>query len=664
MRKVSRRKPFFFAIRLSCGRRARTSRHMKADAESSDVISHYPMIETLFSLDRHFLFVFERSYTLITILNVIGDAVRTGFALAGYDSELGKVTVSNRPDLCEYQCNGAMAGAKQYHKKPIDIANEVVLKLKDMKRDDVIMFSEVTAVMPGFININLSEELVKKYLNEMTFHEDLGLSAREGKKIIVDYGGANVAKPLHVGHLRSAVIGETIKRMALQQGNEVIGDVHLGDWGLQMGLIIAELEDRGQLDAELNISQLEEIYPFASKKAKDKNEDGTLVNPDFAERAHTATVKLQEGDPKYREVWKKIMEVSVADLKKNYGNLDVHFDLWKGESDAQPYIPGLIQELQDKGLAYESQGALVVDVCEESDPKEIPPCMVRKSDGGALYATSDLGTIIEREKLYKPDEYIYIADSRQSLHYTQFFRVARKAGFVRPEEELKFIGFGTMNGKDGKPFKTREGGVLRLENLIRETNDKVYERIRESRGDEITEEEAKNIASIVGLAALKYGDLSNQATKDYVFDLDKFTSFEGNTGPYILYTIVRISSIIRKFMQEQGVSADTEVQNYIRDHAVDFSILPVQDKSGRGLQTLLTRYHDEINGAWRDLAPHRICSYIYEVSNAFNSFYHDVKFLSEPDEAKKQGYMALLMLTWKVLNTCINTLGFSAPDRM
>ncbi len=601
---------------------------------------------------------------MTTILNVIGDAVRTGFALAGYDAELGRVTVSNRPDLCEYQCNGAMAGAKQYHKKPIDIAQDVVEKLKDMKREEVLMFSEVSAVMPGFININLSQELVQKYLNEMTFHEDLGLDAHEGKKIIVDYGGANVAKPLHVGHLRSAVIGETIKRMAKQQGNEVIGDVHLGDWGLQMGLIIAELEDRGQLDEELNISQLEEIYPFASKKAKDKNEDGTLVNPEFAERAHEATVKLQEGDPKYREVWKRIMAVSVADLKKNYGNLDVHFDLWKGESDAQQYIPGLIQDLIDKGLAYESQGALVVDVNEPADPKEIPPCMVRKSDGGALYATSDLGTIIEREKLYQPDEYIYIADSRQSLHYTQFFRVARKAGYVKPEETLKFIGFGTMNGKDGKPFKTREGGVLRLETLIKETTDKVLERIRESRGDEMSQEEAEKIAGLVGLAALKYGDLSNQATKDYIFDLDKFTSFEGNTGPYILYTIVRISSIIRKFMQEQGVGEDVDVADYIKNHAVEFDILPIEDKSGRSLETLLTRYQDEINGAWKDLAPHRICSYIYEVSNAFNSFYHDVKFLSEPDEAKKKGYMGLLMLTWKTLNTCINTLGFTAPERM
>ena len=604
---------------------------------------------------------------MTTILNVITDAVRTAFVLAGYDAELGRVSISNRPDLCEYQSNGAMAGAKQYHKKPMDIANEVVEKLKTMQQGDIVMFSAVSAVMPGFINLNVSEELTTKYLNEMNFHEDLGLDAHEGKKIIIDYGGANAAKPLHVGHLRSAVIGEAIKRMAIQQGNEVIGDVHLGDWGLQMGLIITELEDRGQLDQDLEISQLEEIYPFASAKAKAKYEDGPhkgeLVNPEYAERAHQATLKLQNGDPTYRAVWNKIMKVSIADLKKNYGNLDVHFDLWKGESDAQQYIPGLIQDLIDKGLAYESQGALVVDVAEESDAKAIPPCMIRKSDGAALYATSDLGTIVEREKLYHPDAYIYIADSRQSLHYTQFFRVARKAGLVRPEEELRFIGFGTMNGKDGKPFKTREGGVLRLEKLIQETNEKVLERVRASRGEELSEEEAAAIAVRVGLAALKYGDLSNQATKDYVFDLDKFTSFEGNTGPYILYTIVRINSILRKFMQERGVSDDVHVKDYVKAHATDFQILPMKEKSAHDVQMLLTRYQDEINGAWKDLAPHRICSYIYALANNFNSLYHDVKFLSLP-EKEKESCMALLMLTFRVLSTCIHTLGSGAPERM
>jgi arginyl-tRNA synthetase len=602
--------------------------------------------------------------SLNTIQNIISDAVKTGFALAGYDRELGRVSISNRPDLCEYQSNGAMAGAKKYHQKPMDIANAVVSHLVDMKYEDVQIFSRAEAVMPGFINLNLSGELLGMYLNDMNHDPEMGLEQNKTPKtIIVDYGGANVAKPLHVGHLRSAVIGEAIKRMAAKMGNKVIGDVHLGDWGLQMGLIIAELEDRGKLGQDFTISELEEIYPYASQKAKEKDDNGNLVNAAFAERAHEATRKLQQGDPVYHKVWEQIMRVSVADLKKNYDNLDVHFDLWKGESDAEPYIPGLIRELEDKGLAYESQGALVVDITEPSDPKELPPCMIRKSDGASLYATSDLGTIIEREKLYHPDAYIYVADSRQSLHYTQFFRVARKAGFVKPETGLTFIGFGTMNGKDGKPFKTREGGVLRLETLIRETNDKVLERIRESRGEDMSGAEAEANAKIIGLAALKYGDLSNQATKDYVFDLDKFTSFEGNTGPYILYTIVRIGSILRKYAEAAGLSyADTE--SFVREHAGDFRILPMEDKSGRDLETLLARYQDELCNAWTELAPHKICTYIYEISNSFNSFYHNVKILAEEDTAKKQSYLAVLMLTWRILTSCIHVLGFNAPERM
>lgn len=600
---------------------------------------------------------------MTTISDIILDAVRTAFVLAGYDKELGRISLSNRPDLCEYQSNGAMAGAKQYHKKPIEIAEQVAEKLREMKLGDVSMFSMAEAAMPGFINMKLNPECLCTYLNRMNFEADMGLTGDDSKKIIVDYGGANVAKPLHVGHLRSAVIGECIKRFARKMGNEVIGDVHLGDWGLQMGLIMAELESRGRLGESFTIAELEEIYPAASKKAKDKAEDGTLLHPEFAERAHELTKALQNGDETCRRVWEQIMQVSVEDLRKNYGALDVSFDLWKGESDAQKYIPDLIQDLIDKGLAYASEGALVVDIQEEGDSKELPPCMVRKSDGAALYATSDLGTIIEREKLYQPDRYIYIADSRQALHYTQFFRVARKAGFVKPECELDYIGFGTMNGKDGKPFKTREGGVLRLETLIADTNAKVLERIRLSRGDEMSDEEAMENARIIGLAALKYGDLSNQATKDYVFDLDKFTSFEGNTGPYILYTIVRIGSIMRKYAAEQGIAFET-MQDFAEAHRTDYSILPIEEKSGHDLQLLLARYQDEMKGAWRDLAPHRICSYIFETANDFNSFYHNVKILTETDGRMKQSYLGVLILTWRVLMSCIEVLGFTAPDRM
>ena len=355
--------------------------------------------------------------------------------------------------------------------------------------------------MPGFINLKVSEEFAAAYLNQMAGEEKLGLDPTDHPEtIMVDYGGANVAKPLHVGHLRSAVIGESIKRMGRFLGHNMIGDVHLGDWGLQMGLIIEELRERkpdlvyfdesytGEYpeEAPFTISELEEIYPAASGKSK--------VDEAFKERAQNATFRLQNGYAPYRAIWKHIMAVSLADLKKNYSNLNVEFDLWKGESDAQPYIPALIDDLVEKGLAYESQGALVVDIAEEGDSKELPPCIVRKSDGAALYATSDLATIIEREQDFHPDRYIYIADKRQDLHFTQVFRVAKKAGIVKPDMPMSFLGFGTMNGKDGKPFKTRDGGVMRLEHLIANINEQVFNRIMENRT--VSEEEARNTARL------------------------------------------------------------------------------------------------------------------------------------------------------------------------
>lgn len=422
-----------------------------------------------------------------------------------------------------------------------------------------------------------------------------------------------------------------------------------------MGLIITELQERKPelpyfdesfqgdypSEAPFTISELEEIYPCASKKSK---EDEV-----FKERAHQATLKLQSGYAPYHALWQHIMSISKADLKKNYDHLNVEFDLWKGESDAQPYIPGLIQDLTDKGLAYESQGALVVDIAEESDSKELPPCIVRKSDGAALYATSDIATLIEREQDFHPDKYVYLADKRQDLHYTQFFRVAKKAGIVKPETDLIFIGFGTMNGKDGKPFKTREGGVMRLESLIAQINEAVYKKIMENRS--VSEEEARKTAEIVGLAALKYGDLSNQASKDYIFDIDRFTSFEGNTGPYILYTIVRIKSIIEKYKAEGG-----EISN--------LSVLSTENAEQLQLMLEIAKVNEVIENAAEELAPHKICSYVYDLANAFNRFYHGTKILTEEDEAKKKGYIALICMAKTVLETGIELLGFEAPDRM
>ena len=585
------------------------------------------------------------------IMEQMAEELSAAFEKAGYDPSYGKVTVSNRPDLCEYQCNGAMAGAKAYHKAPFMIADDVVAQLSDSR-----IFSRAEVVKPGFINLDVKPEFVAEYMNKMAEDEKLSVEiAKNPKTIIIDYGGPNVAKPLHVGHLRSAIIGESIKRIGRFVGHKVIGDVHLGDWGLQMGLIITELKHRkpelvyfddsftGEYPAEapFTISELEEIYPCASGKSK---EDEAYRN-----EALEATHLLQQGKPGYMALWNHIMNVSVTDLKRNYANLNVDFDLWKKESDAQPYIPDMVEDMKKRGFAYEDQGALVVDVKEESDTKEIPPCMLLKSDGASLYTTTDLATIVERMKLFQPDEILYVVDKRQELHFIQVFRCARKTGLVNPETKLSFLGFGTMNGKDGKPFKTREGGVMRLENLIADIDEEMYRKIVENRS--VKDKDAKDTAKIVGLSAIKYGDLSNQATKDYIFDVDRFTSFEGNTGPYILYTIVRIKSILNRYVQEGGDLSTGK-------------ILPAVNVSEKNLMLQLSGFAAMVENAFEEKAPHKICAYIYEVSNAFNSFYHETKILSEEDQAQKESFLQLLQLTRRVLETSIDLLGFSAPDRM
>ena len=586
------------------------------------------------------------------MIDLIVAELTPAFTACGYDEKYVKVTVSNRPDLCEYQCNGAMAAAKAYKKKPIDIAGEVVEKAKESA-----MFSEINAVMPGFINLRIAPEYLAGYMNRMAEDPKYGLEeTKEPETIIVDYGGANVAKPLHVGHLRSAVIGESIKRISRYMGHKVIGVVHLGDWGLQMGLIIEELHDRqpnlpyfdenftGEYPKEppFTISELEEIYPAASAKSKQDEA--------FKERAQEATFKLQSGYAPYRAIWEHIMNVSLKDLKRNYGNLNVSFDLWKGESDAQPYIPQLIDDLVEKGLAYESQGALVVDIAEETDTKELPPCIVRKSDGAALYATSDLATIVQREQDYHPDRYIYVVDKRQELHFTQVFRVAKKAGIVSDKTKMVFLGFGTMNSKDGGPFKTRDGGVMRLERLIADINEEVYKKVQEKQ--RVSEEEMRKTAEMIGLAALKYGDLSNQATKDYVFDVDRFISFEGNTGPHIQYMVVRIKSILEKYRELMGGS---------------YTLVPVRPASSeteKALQLELCRFGEVVETAFAETAPHRICQYMYDLSDAFNNFYLVNKIIGEEDREKQAGFISLISLTKDVLNACMDLLGIEAPEHM
>ncbi len=585
------------------------------------------------------------------LLSMISEEMGKAFEAAGYAPELGRVTVSNRPDLCEYQCNGAMAGAKKYHKAPMEIAEGVAARLSDGS-----LFSEVSVAAPGFLNLKLAPSYIGAYLKQMQASPKFGYELAGGpKKIIIDYGGPNVAKPLHVGHLRSAVIGESIKRICRYAGHEVIGDIHLGDWGLQMGLIIYELSLRkpelpyfdgdytGKYpkEAPFTIAELEEIYPTASAKSK---EDAA-----YKERAMDATHKLQTGVRGYRALWDHIMAVSIADLKKNYGELNVSFDLWKGESDVQELIPGMVEAMKKGGYAYLSNGALVVDVKEESDTKEVPPCMILKSDGASLYNTTDLATIQDRMASYQPDMIVYLTDKRQDLYFEQIFRCARKTGLVKPETELVHISFGTVNGKDGKPFKTRAGGVMRLEYLIREIKEEMLKKIMDGHAE--SEEEARATADIVGLSAIKYGDLSNQASKDYIFDTDRFTSFEGDTGPYILYTIVRIKSILGKY-ESRGGCPDAA------------AVMEPQSASEKELMLAAAGFNAMMEGAVSELAPHRVCAYIYDLANAFNRFYHETKILSLPDEKKREGMIALLLLIKGILETCIDMLGFSAPERM
>lgn len=585
------------------------------------------------------------------LLDLISEEMGMAFEKAGYDAALGRVSLSNRPDLCEYQCNGAMAGAKRYKKAPLAIAEETAAALRESR-----VFSQVEVAAPGFLNLKVKESFLREYLADMRKSEKFGLEMPEKpRKYVLDYGGANIAKPLHVGHMRSAVIGESIKRILRYCGHEVIGDVHMGDWGQPMGLVVTELQERhpdliyfdetytGEYpkEAPFTAAELEELYPTASKKSKEDQA--------YKEKAMENTYKIQSGVRGHRALWQHILRVSVADLKKNYERLNVEFDLWKGESDVHDLIPAMVEEMKRGGYAHESEGALVVDVKEESDTKEMPPCMILKSDGAALYNTTDLATIMDRMEKIDPDGIIYLTDKRQELYFEQVFRCARKTKLVKPETELIWMGFGTMNGRDGKPFKTRDGGVKRLESLIEETNAEMYRKITENR--EMPKEEAEETARIIGLAALKYGDLSNQASKDYIFDMEKFTSFEGDTGPYILYTIVRIKSILGKYREQGGSFTDAALR-------------PAESAAEKDLAMQLAAFTAAVSGACEELAPHKICAYIYDLANAFNRFYHETRILTEEKEEKKAGWVALLLLTGDVLETCIDMLGFSAPERM
>ena len=592
-------------------------------------------------------------------ISLLQEKIEKAFDECGYEKEYGKVINSNRPDLCEFQCDGALSAAKKYKKAPFIIAEEIVEKCKDCKE-----FEKIEVIKPGFININVSKGFLTDYCNSIQKEEKFGCEMEKNKTVVVDYGGPNVAKPLHVGHLRPAIIGESVKRIHKFFENKVIGDVHLGDWGLQMGLVIEELKCRhpewdyfnenfeGEYPKEalFTVTDLEEIYPCASSKTKvseDATEEEKEKANEFKENARKNTAYLQEKKKGYYDLWKKIVEISVKDLKENYKKLNVDFDLWLGESDSQDYVKPMVEKMQKLGIIYESDGAMVVDVQEENDTTEINPCMVLKTGGVSCYQTTDLATIMQRQIDFDPDEIIYVVDKRQELHFIQVFRCARKAELIDRDAKLIFLGFGTMNGKDGKPFKTRNGGVMRLENLIDEVNKKVYEKMDDSK--EMNENEKAEISKIVGLAALKYADLSNQISKDYIFDIDKFTSLEGKTGPYILYTLVRIKSILNKFYEN----------NTLKEN----KILNPEEDIEKQLLLKISKYNQILEESYIENAPSKICTYLYELANIFNSFYQKIKILQE-DSSRLDSNITLLNLMKKIFENGIDLLGFEAPERM
>lgn len=581
-----------------------------------------------------------------TITQILTDTVSDAFEKCGYDRTLGTVFVSDRMDLCQFQCNGSFAAAKKYKKAPFIVADEVAAVLT---QDPA--FLKVEVAKPGFINMTMTDEYLVKVLTDTASDEFLGIpQTGTDKTIVIDYGGPNVAKPLHIGHLRSAIIGESLKRLARACGYKVISDVHLGDWGLQIGLVIAELEERNPdwncfrpefktgYIPELNAEMLNEIYPYASQKSK--------TDDRFKEKAHQATADLQNGRAGYIAVWKEILRVSIADLKKNYNKLGVDFDLWYGESDADKYVDTLIDILTSQNLLHESEGAMVVDVALESDKAPMPPVIVKKSDNSSIYATTDLATIIQRNKDFSPDKIWYVVDKRQDLHFTQVFRCARKAGLVPEETELELLGFGTMNGNDGKPYKTRDGGVMKLSDLLETVTNAASEKLNSS--EFVDGSDHGEIAKRVGIAAVKFGDLINHRSKDYIFDLDKFLSFEGKTGTYLLYTITRINSILKKTDYEDDQSAVNKLYTDTERELI--------------LTILLTS--DAFRHAIDEKAPNYICDNAYKLATVFSKFYHDNHIINEPDEEKKNNWLALISFTRKLLLKHLDILAIEPVENM
>ncbi|MEM7618122.1 MAG: arginine--tRNA ligase [Pseudomonadota bacterium] len=581
---------------------------------------------------------------MTSLTHKLSDIVGQVFENLELPRELGEVRISDRPDLAQFQCNGAMAAAKIAKTNPREIAGKIVEELSQNE-----LFEKIDIAGPGFINLNIADKALQDHLKSST---NFGIElTQDDSNIVLDYGGPNIAKSMHVGHLRAAIIGDALRRIMSFAGYTTLGDVHMGDWGTHLGMLIGDYLRTSEQDIVLNTdtsdaAQVQKLmedmgirYPKASGAAK---EDDALM-----QEARDITLKLQNKENPYYEIWQKIREVSVEGMKKTYGRLGVHFDLWKGEADVHDYIAPMVEDLKKDGYAIEDDGAIVVPLEQNDDNKKIPPMILYKRDGAVMYGTTDCATIVERVKLYDPSRIIYIVDQRQSLHFEQVFRTVKKSGIVREDIELTHAGFGTMNGKDGKPFKTREGGVLRLSDLIQMATDKAIERLSEANlATDMDEAEYQDVANKVAIAALKFADLQNPRQTDYIFDIDKFISFEGKTGPYLLYQSVRIKSLLKK-AEDFDLSAPLQLQ-----------------EADKALALILTEFPDAISLTLKHYAPHHLCDYIYRVAQAYSSFYSQCHILSEEDETIRQSRLQLSKMTVDVLEKGLEILGIHTPERM
>jgi arginyl-tRNA synthetase len=572
------------------------------------------------------------------------------FEHAGCGADLGVVHVSDRPDLAQFQCNGALAAARLLKSNPRVIAEKIASELRNN-----LLFAKVEVAGPGFINLDVKDDALTAHVGVIAHDPRLGAPAKgQGKSVVIDFGGPNVAKPMHVGHLRTAIIGDSLQRLFRANGWRVTSDAHLGDWGLPMGQLIAEIGHRGMApiyfdpdykgpypeESPVSMEELEELYPAASAACK--------ADPARLEEARAATAELQAGRPGYRALWRHFFLVSEQGLKREYASLGVKFDLWKGEADVDPLIGPMIEDLKARRLAVMSEGALIVSVAEPGDKKELPPLLLLKSDGAVLYGTTDLATIIDRVRNQNPDLILYVVDQRQHGHFEQVFRAARKAA-LNGKAVLEHAGFGTVNGTDGKPFKTRAGGVMKLYDLIAMATEEAGKRLAEQGiGAEYPEEERNAIARAVGLAAIKFADLANFRTSDYVFDLTRFTRFEGKTGPYLQYAAVRIQSILRR----------AETEGYTLGEPV------IRSPEERNLILLLLSLSNAMESAEAKRAPNVICDYTFTLAQEFSRFYSEHHILSEPDTELRAARLGLCALTLAVLRKLLDILGIEVPARM